>query len=100
MRQGGGSCGGVGVSAGARRWLDGSLVVGAVVAPAEAHTVLLLVEQVGRLVGHGHRRPGGVRGGAGDHDHSGGLHSVVELRRRELDLSELTVCGLGCFVHP
>lgn len=80
--------------------LDGSLVVGAVVAPAETHTVLLLVEQVRRLIGHGY---GHCRGGASCAgccgDDSGGLHSVMEVHQRELDLSELTVCGLGCLVH-
>lgn len=84
----------------ARRGLDGSLVVGAVVAPAEAHTVLLLVEQVGRLVGHGYSHGRGGASGAGrGGDDGGGLHAVVELRQRELDLSELTVCGLGRLVH-
>lgn len=84
----------------ARRGLDGSLVVGAVVAPAEAHTVLLLVEQVGRLVGHdyGHGR-GGARGAGCGGDDSGCLHHVMELRQRELDLRELTVRRLGRFVH-
>lgn len=66
----------------ARRGLDGSLVVGTVVAPAETHTVLLLVEQVRRLVGHdyGHGRGGasGAGCGGGDDD-GGGLHSVMEL---------------------
>lgn len=84
----------------ARRGLDGSLVVGAMVAPAEAHTVLLLVEQVGRLVGHdyGHGR-GGARGAGCGGDDGGRLHHVMELRQRELDLRELTVCRLGRFVH-
>lgn len=85
----------------ARRGLDGSLVVGAVVAPAEAHTVLLLVEQVGRLVGHDYGHGGGGAGGAaGGGDNGGDLHPVMELRQCELDLSELTVCRLGRFVHP
>lgn len=85
----------------ARRGLDGSLVVGAVVAPAEAHTVLLLVEQVGSLVGHGYGHGRGGASGAGcGGDDSGGLHSIMQLRQRELDLSELTVCRLGSFVHP
>lgn len=67
----------------ARRGLDGSLVVGAVVAPAEAHTVLLLVEQVGRLIGHGYSHSRGGAGGAGrGGDNGGGLHTVVELRQR------------------
>lgn len=85
----------------AQRGLDGSLVVGAVVAPAEAHTVLLLVEQVGCLVGHGYGHGRGGAGGAGcGGDDDRGLHSVVELCQGELDLSELTVCGLGSLVHP
>ncbi|KAF3843999.1 hypothetical protein F7725_016047 [Dissostichus mawsoni] len=50
----------------ARRGLDGSLVVGGVVAPVETHTVLLLlVEQVGRLVGDGYGHGRGGAGGAG-----------------------------------
>lgn len=75
------------------RWgLDGSLVVGAVVTPAEAHTVLLLVEQVRRFVGHEYRHGRGGAGSAGCcGDDGGGLHSIMELRQRELDLSELTV---------
>lgn len=84
------------------RWgLDGSLVVGAVVAPAEAHAVLLRAEQVGRLVGHsyGHGGAGARCAGCGG-DGGRGLHAVVELRQRELDLSELAVCGLGRLVHP
>lgn len=76
MRQGGGS----GSPLGSAEGLDGSLVVGTVVAPAETHTVLLLVEQVRRLVGHhyGHGRGGASGAGCGG-DHGGGLHSVVEL---------------------
>lgn len=79
--------------------------MGAVVAPAEAHTVLLLVEQVGRLVGRGYGHGGGGAGGGGaghggGDDDGGRLHSVVELRQRELDLSELTVRRLGRLVHP
>lgn len=59
--------------------LDGSLAVGAVVAPAETHTVLLLVEHVGRFVEHHHGAVGVAAGGAGHagEDH-GGLHGVVE----------------------
>lgn len=74
-RQGGGSGSPPG-SAG----LDGSLIVGGVVAPAKTHTVLLLVEQVGRFVGHGkgHSR-GGDSGGSRGGDHSWVLHSIVEL---------------------
>lgn len=64
-----------------RGWegLDGSLTMGAVVASAETHTVLLLVEHVGRFVEHDHGTVGVAAGGAG---HAGeddrGLHSVVK----------------------
>lgn len=73
--------------------LDGSLVVRAVVAPGESHTVLLLVEQVGRLVGHGysHGRGDDVAAGCGGDD-GRGLHAIMELGQRELDFSELAVC--------
>ena len=59
--------------------LDGSLTAGAVVAPAQAHTVLLLVEHVGRFVEHDHGAVGVAAGSAGHagEDHRG-LHSVVE----------------------
>lgn len=78
-----------------------SLVVGAVVAPAQAHTVLLLVQQVGRLVGRGDGHGGGGARGAGRGGDDGwDLHAVMELRQRELDLGELAVCGLGGLVHP
>lgn len=64
----------------AQQGLDGSFVVGTVVAPAEAHTVLLLVEQVGRLVGHDYRHGrGGARGAGCGGDDGGGLHSIMEL---------------------
>ena len=77
----------------AQRGLHGSLVVAAVVAPHQAHTVLLLVEQVGRLVGHRDGHSGGGAGGAGrGGEDSWALHSVMELCQRELDLGELTVC--------
>lgn len=73
--------------------------MGTVVAPAEAHTVLLLAEQVGRLVGHRYGHGGGGASGGSSGGDCGRLHSVVELRQRELDLGELTVCGLGRLVH-
>lgn len=94
MRQGGGSGSPPGL-----KGLDRSLV-SAVVAPAETHTVLLLVEQVRRLIGHGygHRRGGGSGAGCCVDD-SGGFQSVMEFCQCELNLSELTVCGLGCLVH-
>lgn len=63
------------------RVLDGSLIVGTVVAPAETHTVLLLVEHVRCFVEHDHGAVGAAAGGAG---HAGeddrGLHSAVEFR--------------------
>lgn len=73
---------GQGVILGGGGWgLDGSLIVGAVVAPAETHTVLLLVEHVGGFVEHDHGTVGVAAGGAG---HAGeddrGLHRVVEFR--------------------
>lgn len=95
MKQGGGSG-----SPPGWKGLDRSLVVGTVVAPAETHTVLLLVEQVRRLIGHGNGHCRGGGSGAGCCvDDSGGFQSVMEVRQRELNLSELTVCGLGCLVH-
>lgn len=64
----------------ARRGLDGSLIVGGVVAPAKTHTVLLLVEQVGRFIGHGEGHSGGGdSGGSRGGDHGWVLHSIVEL---------------------
>lgn len=73
---------GQGLLLGGGGWgLDGSLIVGAVVAPAEAHTVLLLVEHVGGFVEHDHGAVGVAPRGAGHagEDHRG-LHSVVEFR--------------------
>lgn len=82
--------------------LDGSLVVGAVVAPAQAHAVLLRPHQVRRLVGHGdgHGGRGGARGAGRGGEQGRGFHAVVELRQREFDFGELAVCRLGGLVHP
>lgn len=85
----------------AQKGLDGSLVVGAVVAPAQAHTVLLLAQHVGCLIGHGDGYGGGGACGAGRGGNDGrGFHAIVELRQREFYLCELAVRRLGGLVHP
>lgn len=62
------------------RGLDGSIVVSAVVALAETNTVLLLAEQVRRLVGHDHGHGGRAASGAAGDDSRGRLHSIMEFR--------------------
>lgn len=64
--------GGLGAPPGSAVGLDGSVIVGTVIASAQAHAVL--VEQVGSFVGH---RNGG--GGAGHSIyHNWSLHTIVE----------------------
>lgn len=79
MRQGRGSPLSSGFGEG-ERGLDGSIVVSAVVALAETDTVLLLAEQVRRLVGHDHGHGGRAAGGAASDDSRGHLHAVMEFR--------------------
>lgn len=84
--------------------LNGSLVVAAVVAPAQAHTVLLLlrrlVEQMRHLVGQHHGNGwGGARATGSVGDHGGAFHPIVELGQREFDLGELALHRLRRLIH-
>lgn len=65
--------GGLGSPPGSAAGLDGSIVVGAVIASTQAHAVL--VEQVGSFVGHS---DGGGGAGHGSY-HNWSLHAIMEL---------------------